>query len=65
MPIARPTFSESWYRVAELRPRLRSTVRVFRQAYRGTMWHVLQDSSSNQHFRLSNGGYRLVGLLDG
>ena len=25
MPVDRPTFSESWYRVADLRPRLRST----------------------------------------
>ena len=65
MPVDRPTFSESWYRVAELRPRLRSTVQVLRQHYRGRMWHVLQDPSSNQFFRLNEAAYRFVALLDG
>jgi len=27
----RPTFNESWYRVASLRPRLRTTVQTHRQ----------------------------------
>ena len=65
MPVDRPTFSESWYRVAELNPRLRSTVQVHRQHYRGQMWHVLQDPSSNQFFRLNEAAYRFVALLDG
>ena len=65
MPVDRPTFSESWYRVAELKPRLRSTVQIHRQHYRGRMWHVLQDPSSNQFFRLNEAAYRFVALLDG
>jgi putative peptide zinc metalloprotease protein len=65
VPVDRPTFSESWYRVSELRPRLRSTVQVHRQHYRGRMWHVLQDPSSNQFFRLNEAAYRFVALLDG
>jgi putative peptide zinc metalloprotease protein len=65
MPIDRPTFSESWYRVTALRPRLRSSVQVFRQHFRGQMWHVLQDPGSNQFFRLNDTGYHFVGLLDG
>jgi putative peptide zinc metalloprotease protein len=65
VPIERPTFSESWYRVAALRPRLRSTVQVHRQHFRGQMWHVLQDPSSNQFFRLNEGGYQFVALLEG
>ena len=65
VPIDRPTFSESWYRVASLRPRLRSAVQVFRQHFRGQMWHVLQDPGSNQFFRLNDTGYHFVGLLDG
>ena len=65
MPIDRPTFSESWYRVAALCPRLRSSVQVFRQHFRGQMWHVLQDPGSNQFFRLNDTGYHFVGLLDG
>ncbi len=65
MPVDRPTFSESWYRVSDLRPRLRSTVQVHRQHYRGRMWHVLQDPASNQFFRLSDPAYQFVALLDG
>ena len=65
MPVDRPTFSESWYRVAELRPRLRATVRVHRQHFRGRMWYVIQDPASNLFFRVNDAAYRFVGLLDG
>jgi len=65
MPVERPTFSESWYRVAQLHPRLRSTVQIYRQRFRGQMWHVVQDPASNQFFRLNEVGYHFVGLLDG
>lgn len=65
MGVDRPTFSESWYRVAELRPRLRSTVQITRQHFRGQTWHVVQDPSNNQFFRLNDPGYRFVALLDG
>ena len=65
VPVDRPTFSESWYRVADLRPRLRSTVQAYRQHFRGQTWHVVQDPSSSQFFRLNETGYRFVGLLDG
>ncbi|NBB95478.1 MAG: peptidase M50, partial [Planctomycetes bacterium] len=65
MAVDRPTFSESWYRVATLKPRLRSTVQVYRQQFRGQTWHVLQDPASNQFSRLSEPAYRFVGLLDG
>ncbi len=65
MPVDRPTFSESWYRVAQLTPRLRSTVQIHRQHYRGQRFHVLQDPSSNQFFRLNEPAYQFVGLLDG
>ena len=65
MPVDRPTFSESWYRVAQLRPRLRTTVRIQRQHFRGQLWHVVRDPSSNQFFRLPGTAYRFVGMLDG
>lgn len=65
MPVDRPTFSESWYRVAVLKPRLRGSVQVHRQHFRGQMWHVLQDPSNNQFFRLNEAAYRFVALLDG
>ncbi|HUS46891.1 MAG TPA: PqqD family protein [Phycisphaerae bacterium] len=65
MAVERPTFSESWYRIAELRPSLRSTVQVHRQHFRGQMWHVLQDPAANQFFRLNSPAYALVAMLDG
>jgi len=65
MPVDRPTFSETWYRVAALRPRLRTTVQAYRQHFRGRMWHVLQDPTSNQFFRLNESAYRFVALLNG
>ena len=65
MPVDRPTFSESWHRVASLRPRLRAGAQVHRQHFRGRMWHVLQDPASNDYFRLSESAYHFVALLDG
>ncbi len=65
MPVDRPTFSESWYRVAELKPRLRSLVQSYRQRYRGRTWHVLRDSANNKFFRLDEASYHFVGLLNG
>ena len=65
MPVDRPTFSESWYRVAPLRPRLRPAVQVHRQHFRGQVWHVVQDPSNNQFFRLNEEAHRFVALMDG
>ncbi|MHC4695896.1 MAG: PqqD family peptide modification chaperone [Planctomycetota bacterium] len=48
-----------------MRPRLRTTVQIHRQQFRGRTWHVAQDAASNQFFRLNRSGYRFVGMLDG
>jgi len=65
MSLQRPTFHESWHRVAPLRPRLRPSVQIHRQHFRGRRWHVVQDPASNQFFRLSDEAYRYLSLLDG
>lgn len=65
MPVDRPTFSESWYRVSELKPQLLNAVKVHRQHFRGLRWYVLQDPASNQFFRLSDAAYHFVAMLDG
>ncbi|MDJ0784486.1 MAG: PqqD family peptide modification chaperone [Desulfosarcinaceae bacterium] len=65
MSVDRPTFSESWYRVAELTPRLHGAVGVQRQHYRGVRWFVIQDPSSGRYFRVSEAAYHFVALLDG
>ena len=61
----RPTFSESWYRVKDLAPRLRPTAQITRQHFRGERWYVVRDAAGNQFHRLSDAAYRFVGLLDG
>src|SRR3954454_10470826 len=61
----RPTFSESWYRVVTLKPKLRGTAQISRQYYKGERWYVVRDAASNQFHRLSDAAYRFVGLLDG
>ena len=65
MAIERPTFHEAWYRVADLRPRLSSGVKVYRQHFRGQMWYVLENPSNNQYSRISDEAYRFIGMLDG
>lgn len=65
MSVDRPTFHESWYRVAELRPRLLSSVQVHRQHFRSAMWYVLENPTNNEYSRLSVEAYHFIGLLDG
>lgn len=65
MATLRPTFSESWYRVADLKIKLRASAQISRQHYRGDRWYVVRDPAGNQFHRLSAPAYRFVGLLDG
>src|SRR5690606_17565975 len=65
MSAERPTFSPFWHRVRTLRPRLRPHVGITRQRYRGRIWHVVHDPTSNQFFRLNPVAHDFVGLLDG
>lgn len=65
MATARPTFHESWYRIASLRPRVRATVQIRKQYYRGVKWFVVRDPANNDHFRMNEAGYAFVALLDG
>ena len=60
-----PLFSASWYRVAALRPRLRSHARIHRHTYRGHTWFVLQDFSTGRFHRFSPAAYRVIGLMNG
>lgn len=61
----RAIFSESWHRVAGQRLRLRPSVRLRRQTYRGERWHVAQDAFTNQFFRFREEAYDFVARLDG
>jgi putative peptide zinc metalloprotease protein len=57
--------SPSWYRVAGLRPRLRSHARIHRHHYRGQLWYVLEDRVSRRMHRFNPVAYYVIGLLDG
>ena len=58
-------FSPSWYRVAELKPRLRSHAQIHRHDYRGKVWFILQDHASGKSHRFTPGAYRFIGMMDG
>jgi putative peptide zinc metalloprotease protein len=57
--------STSWYRVAELKPRLRSHVRIHRHHYRGDLWYVLEDRVSRRMHRFNAVSHYVIGLMDG
>jgi putative peptide zinc metalloprotease protein len=58
-------FSPSWYRVANLRPRLRSHLEIHRHHYRGELWYVLQDHASGRFQRFTPTAYKVIGLMNG
>lgn len=57
--------SASWYRVAHLKPRLRSHARIHRQHFRGQLWYVLQDRTSGRFVRFTPSAYLVISLMDG
>lgn len=63
--MAESLFSPSWYRVADLKPRLRAHVRIHRHQYRGRIWFVLQDLSTGRFHRFMPTTHYVIGLMDG
>src|SRR5258705_5645056 len=63
--VSGPFLSSSWYRVKNLRRRLRSNTRVSRHRYRGESWYVLHDHATGRVFRLRPATYAIVGRMDG
>jgi putative peptide zinc metalloprotease protein len=58
-------FSTQWYRVARLRPRLRSHVRVQRQHWRDQRWYLLSDAATGRQHRINVSAYQFIGRCDG
>lgn len=58
-------YSPSWYRVANLKPRLRAHAHIHRQKFRGDTWHLLQDHQNGRYHRLSPEAHLVVCLMDG
>jgi putative peptide zinc metalloprotease protein len=63
--LAKSLYSPSWYRVADLKPRLRAHARLHRHHFRGQLWYVLQDRTSGRYHRFSPAAYLVVSLMDG
>ena len=57
--------SNSWYRVAELQPRLRTHARLHRMRYRGELWYLLQDPVSNRVHRFTPAARYLIAAMNG
>src|SRR5262245_35302432 len=57
--------ASNWYRIAELKPRLRAHAQIHRQQYRGEIWYVLQDHQSGLFFRISPAANLMLCCMDG
>ncbi|WP_261817081.1 efflux RND transporter periplasmic adaptor subunit [Vibrio gallicus] len=58
-------FSSSWYKVAQLKVRVRKHADIHRHIYRDKVWYVLQDHVTGQFQRFTPQAYRLIGLMNG
>ena len=61
----KPLLSAQWFRVANVRPRLRDHVRITRQHFRGDRWFVLEDLVENSVHRYAPAAQAAIGLMDG
>ncbi|MES9877438.1 MAG: hypothetical protein ABW162_10800 [Candidatus Sedimenticola sp. PURPLELP] len=60
-----PLFSSAWYRIANLRPRLRSHTQIHHHRYRGELWYLIQDHITGRFHRFTPETYTVIGMLDG
>jgi putative peptide zinc metalloprotease protein len=60
-----PLLSPDWYRLSNVKPRMRAGVRVSRQLQRGQIWFLLTDPVSGRHHRFNELAYSLIGACDG
>jgi putative peptide zinc metalloprotease protein len=57
--------SSVWYRVAALRPALRSHVGIQRHVYRDELWYVINDPASGRQHRFPIAAQTIISLMDG
>ena len=58
-------YSASWYRVCDLKPRLRAHTEIHRQRFRGDVWYLLQDHQTGHFHRLSPSAHFVLCMMDG
>lgn len=57
--------SNSWYRVAGLKPLLRAHTGIHRHSFRGQRWYVIRDNATGKHHRITPEAQLIVSLMDG
>jgi putative peptide zinc metalloprotease protein len=63
--VDRAFFSSSWYRVVDLKPRVRPHTVIHRQIFRRKVWYVLQDHQTGRFHSLSPTANLMLCLMDG
>jgi putative peptide zinc metalloprotease protein len=63
--MAAPLLSTLWYRVADLKPMLRSHAKLHRHRYRDQVWYMLQDPASGRVNRFAPASRLVISLMDG
>ena len=58
-------FSNQWYRVANLCPRVRSNAVTHRHYYRGEPWYIIGAKSSKSHLRVNKSAFYIFTQFDG
>jgi len=65
MVAKQPLFSDAWYRVSSLKPRLAQQLKIVRQPVRDQVWHVLIEAESGRQVRLNQVAWEFGGRCDG
>ena len=58
-------FNQNWYRVSDLKLKLKKHTRIHRHTYRDEVMYVLQDHVTGQFHRFTPETYQIIGLMDG
>lgn len=63
--MAKSLLTPTWYRVADLRLKLRGHAEIHRQRFRGEVWYILQDHQTGRFHRMSPAANLIVAMMDG
>ena len=58
-------FSNQWYRVAGLKPKVRANVVTHRHYYRGETWYVIGTQTNQSHTRIDSAAFYLFSQFNG
>lgn len=58
-------FSPLWYKVSDLKLKLKEDISIQKQSSMGKIAYILHDRISNKHFRFQGNAYHFIGLING